>query len=186
MGTDLLASPCRHVLLLNFEMKSGTVSSTSPNGHSSRQRPGSACEECRRRKVRCDRQRPQCQVCYESGLECKISTTRLPRGPRKGQLRTLRTRIGRSLLVKSSNTLAERVAALERCLADRHPEIDRQVNALLEGADLEYESEEDAIRDQPQPRDCTESPKSGTGTKSPLSPGLPRSGLVTELMRADL
>lgn len=88
--------------------------------------------------------------------------------------------------MKSSKILAERVAALERCLADRHPEIDRQVNALLEGADLEYESEEDAIRDQPQSRDCTESPKSGTGTKSPQSPGLPRSGLVTELMRADL
>lgn len=62
----------------------------------SRQRPGSACEECRRRKVRCDRRRPQCQVCFETGIDCKISTTRLPRGPRKGQLRTLRTRIGKS------------------------------------------------------------------------------------------
>ncbi|KAL4919043.1 fungal-specific transcription factor domain-containing protein [Aspergillus aurantiobrunneus] len=153
------------------------VSSTSPHAHSSRQRPGSACEECRRRKVRCDRQRPQCQVCYESGLECKISTTRLPRGPRKGQLRTLRTRIGRLLLMKSSKTLAERVAALERCLADRHPEIDRQMNALLEGTELDYESDGETIRDPPRSRD---------GTKSPRSPGLPRSELVSELMRADL
>lgn len=79
--------------------------------------------------------------------------------------------------MKSSKTLAERVAALERCLADRHPEIDRQVNAFLEGTVLEYESEEDAIRDQPRSRECTESPQ---------SPGAPRLGLVTELMRADL
>ena len=67
----------------------------------SRQRPGSACEECRRRKVRCDRRRPQCQVCFETGIDCKISTTRLPRGPRKGQLRTLRTRIGKSCLTSA-------------------------------------------------------------------------------------
>ncbi|KAL4930375.1 Zn(II)2Cys6 transcription factor [Aspergillus undulatus] len=172
--------------MFNAQMKAEIAPSTS-HAHTSRQRPGSACEECRRRKVRCDRQRPQCQVCYESGLECKISTTRLPRGPRKGQLRTLRTRIGKLLLVKSSKTLAERVAALERCLADRHPDIDRQVNALLEGAELDYESEEDNIRGLIRSRDGTQSPKrQRADTTSPASPGLPRSELVSELMRADL
>ncbi|KAJ0416961.1 fungal-specific transcription factor domain-containing protein [Aspergillus carlsbadensis] len=157
-------------------MKTELSSSTSP-AHSSRQRPGSACEECRRRKVRCDRQRPQCQVCYESGLECKISTTRLPRGPRKGQLRTLRTRIGRFVFSKSSRTLAERVAALERCLADQHPEINQQMTALLDDPELDCESEEDHLR---EPNGYRES------TKSPRSPGSPRSGFVSELARADL
>ncbi|KAL4805331.1 fungal-specific transcription factor domain-containing protein [Aspergillus unguis] len=153
--------------MFNLNMKSDRPSPTTISV-TSRQRPGSACEECRRRKVRCDRQRPQCQVCYEGGLECKISTTRLPRGPRKGQLRTLRTRI----------------AALERCLADRHPEIDKQMHALLEGADIGYDLEEEAIKDIKfnRSRDGTESPKGRAGTKSPS----PRAELVSDLMRADL
>ncbi|KAL4869561.1 hypothetical protein BDV12DRAFT_76062 [Aspergillus spectabilis] len=168
-------------------MKTEMVSSTSPHAHGSRQRPGSACEECRRRKVRCDRQRPQCQVCYESGLECKVSTTRLPRGPRKGQLRTLRTRIGRLLLVKSSKTLAERVAALERCLADQHPEINQQMAALLEDARIDCESEEETVRDLNESREGTGSPEDlKPGTTTPRSPSSPRSELVSDLMRADL
>ncbi|KAL4882438.1 fungal-specific transcription factor domain-containing protein [Aspergillus karnatakaensis] len=167
-------------------MKTELVSGTSPQAHGARQRPGSACEECRRRKVRCDRQRPQCQVCYESGLECKISTTRLPRGPRKGQLRTLRTRIGRLLLVKSSKTLTERVAALERCLADQYPEINHQVTALLEGAHIDCESEEDTVRDRNESREGTGSPENRQGTTTPRSTSAPRSELVSELMRADL
>jgi hypothetical protein len=171
--------------MFNPEMKTETLNPTPPITVTSRQRPGSACEECRRRKVRCDRQRPQCQVCYEGGLDCKISTTRLPRGPRKGQLRTLRTRIGRLLNVKSSKTLAERVAALERCLADRHPEIDRQMHALLEGAGVEYDSE-DSSRGHNRSRDGTESPKDRREGTKPQSHDSPRSELVTELMRADL
>ncbi|GKZ84086.1 hypothetical protein AnigIFM56816_009405 [Aspergillus niger] len=145
----------------------------------SRQRPGSACEECRRRKVRCDRRRPQCQVCFETGIECKINTTRLPRGPRKGQLRTLRTRI----------------AALERCLADQHPEINHQMASLFDGTVIDCDSEEDPLRDLPPLPD----PLSGTmpdqssddrrtGTRSPRSPESPNrpSSLVSDLMRADL
>jgi hypothetical protein len=181
---DILASSCSDTD--TFAMKTELSSSTSP-AHSSRQRPGSACEECRRRKVRCDRQRPQCQVCYESGLECKISTTRLPRGPRKGQLRTLRTRIGRFVFSKSSRTLAERVAALERCLADQHPEINQQMTALLDDPELDCESEEDHLREINGYREGTTATEDRRmGTKSPRSPGSPRSGLVSELTRADL
>ncbi|PWY77013.1 C6 transcription factor [Aspergillus heteromorphus CBS 117.55] len=143
----------------------------------SRQRPGSACEECRRRKVRCDRRRPQCQVCFETGIECKINTTRLPRGPRKGQLRTLRTRI----------------AALERCLADQHPEINHQMASLFDGSLIDCDSEEDPLRDLPALPGPLSLPvlepssSEGRGTKSPRSPGSPsRPGLVSDLMRADL
>ncbi|KAF7591020.1 hypothetical protein BBP40_002038 [Aspergillus hancockii] len=141
----------------------------------SRQRPGSACEECRRRKVRCDRGRPQCQVCFETGIECKISTTRLPRGPRKGQLRTLRTRI----------------AALERCLADQHPTINHQMAGLFDGSGVEGDSEDDPLRDMPAlpeslPDIFSEGQQAIPRSPRSLEPQPPAGGLVSDLMRADL
>ncbi|RAQ45660.1 fungal specific transcription factor domain protein [Aspergillus flavus] len=140
----------------------------------SRQRPGSACEECRRRKVRCDRRRPQCQVCFETGIDCRISTTRLPRGPRKGQLRTLRTRI----------------AALERCLADQHPGINQQMAGLFDGSGVECDSEEDPLRERatlPEqvPEICSDDQQGGGSPRSP-DPQTRPCGLVSDLMRADL
>ncbi|KAK9491685.1 transcription factor [Lipomyces doorenjongii] len=57
-----------------------------------RQRPGAACDECRRRKLRCDGQQPQCGVCQESGLVCEV-TQRGVRGPKKGYLKALRNRV---------------------------------------------------------------------------------------------
>ncbi|EAQ88533.1 hypothetical protein CHGG_05152 [Chaetomium globosum CBS 148.51] len=61
-----------------------------------RQLPGSACEECRKRKLRCDRQRPQCGTCADAGIVCEINNNRLARGPKKGDLKALRSRIGTS------------------------------------------------------------------------------------------
>ncbi|RMZ82268.1 hypothetical protein DV738_g1893, partial [Chaetothyriales sp. CBS 135597] len=58
-----------------------------------RQQPGFACEECRRRKSRCDRERPQCGSCVESGTVCTIVDKRPQRGPKKGQLNMMRSRI---------------------------------------------------------------------------------------------
>lgn len=57
-----------------------------------RHRPGSACDECRRRKLRCDGQQPQCGVCQESGVVCEV-TQRGARGPKKGYLKALRNRV---------------------------------------------------------------------------------------------
>ncbi|PKY00458.1 fungal-specific transcription factor domain protein [Aspergillus campestris IBT 28561] len=141
----------------------------------SRQRPGSACEECRRRKVRCDRGRPQCQVCYETGIECKINTARLPRGPRKGQLRTLRTRI----------------AALERCLAEQNLSMHSQIPTLLAGTLLDGDSEEDQLREMAVVSDLGVEPftdESAAVSQSPPASdsSLRQGGLVSELMRADL
>ncbi|KAJ5124097.1 transcriptional regulator family: Fungal Specific TF [Penicillium bovifimosum] len=59
----------------------------------SRQQPGLACEECRKKKLRCDRQRPQCDQCEESGTVCIVNQARSPRGPKKGHLKALRNRI---------------------------------------------------------------------------------------------
>ncbi|KAK1765988.1 pyrimidine pathway regulatory protein 1 [Phialemonium atrogriseum] len=69
----------------------------------SRQQPGSACEECRKRKLRCDRQVPRCATCVEAGITCEVNPHRQPRGPKKGDLKALRSRI----------------VALERCLMDQ-------------------------------------------------------------------
>ncbi|SPJ91962.1 uncharacterized protein FTOL_13616 [Fusarium torulosum] len=60
---------------------------------SSRQKSGLACEECRRRKSKCDRGRPVCGGCLESGTECAFVDDRPKRGPKKGQLRALRARV---------------------------------------------------------------------------------------------
>ncbi|OQD79589.1 hypothetical protein PENANT_c047G06132 [Penicillium antarcticum] len=59
----------------------------------SRQQPGLACEECRKRKLRCDRQQPQCDQCEDSGAICYVNQDRSPRGPKRGHLKALRSRI---------------------------------------------------------------------------------------------
>ncbi|KAK3318199.1 fungal-specific transcription factor domain-containing protein [Apodospora peruviana] len=69
-------------------MGSGSIVSLQP-----RQQPGCACEQCRKRKLRCDRQRPQCGTCAEAGIVCEVNSNRQARGPKKGDLKALRTRI---------------------------------------------------------------------------------------------
>ncbi|RYP02757.1 hypothetical protein DL764_005631 [Monosporascus ibericus] len=58
-----------------------------------RQRPGGACEECRGRKLRCDRQQPQCGLCAAAGVVCHVTTNRAPRGPKRGYLKAMQARI---------------------------------------------------------------------------------------------
>ncbi|PTB62994.1 hypothetical protein BBK36DRAFT_1128347 [Trichoderma citrinoviride] len=68
-------------------------SSTTTTGEGTRQQPGLACEECRRRKARCDRVRPKCGICADSGRNCVVLDKRSQRGPKKGQLKDLRSRL---------------------------------------------------------------------------------------------
>ncbi|KAK3324864.1 hypothetical protein B0H66DRAFT_587751 [Apodospora peruviana] len=70
------------------QSRGSTTTSSRP-----RQLPGSACEECRRRKLRCDRVQPQCGACIDSGTNCVMRATNPPRGPKKGHLRALRNQI---------------------------------------------------------------------------------------------
>ena len=56
------------------------------------QRAAAACDECRRRKLRCDGQQPQCRVCRESGHACE-TTLRGTRGPKKGYIKALKSRV---------------------------------------------------------------------------------------------
>lgn len=57
-----------------------------------RQRPGAACDECRRRKLRCDGQQPRCGICQDTGVACEV-TQRGVRGPKKGHLKALKNRV---------------------------------------------------------------------------------------------
>ncbi|KAF5139450.1 Sorbicillinoid biosynthetic cluster transcription factor sor4 [Metarhizium anisopliae] len=66
---------------------------TATSSGDARQQPGLSCEECRRRKARCDRVRPRCGICAESGRTCVVVDKRSQRGPRKGQLKDLRSRL---------------------------------------------------------------------------------------------
>ncbi|CAI7662382.1 unnamed protein product [Penicillium glandicola] len=60
---------------------------------SRRQQSGLACEECRSRKLKCDMAEPQCGTCYNLGVTCITNPLRRPRGPRKGHVKTLKSRI---------------------------------------------------------------------------------------------
>ncbi|KAI1670844.1 fungal specific transcription factor domain protein [Pyrenophora tritici-repentis] len=57
------------------------------------QRPNLSCDECRRRKSKCDRVRPQCGGCAASKSRCVFPGDSQKRGPKKGQLQVLRARI---------------------------------------------------------------------------------------------
>ncbi|RDW76678.1 Asperfuranone cluster transcription factor afoA [Aspergillus mulundensis] len=58
-----------------------------------RQQPGFACEECRRRKARCDRVRPKCGFCTENELQCVFVDKRQQRGPVKGQINSMQSQL---------------------------------------------------------------------------------------------
>lgn len=63
--------------------------------HGHRQQPGLACEDCRRRKARCDRVRPSCGSCNDGGISCRYIDKRPQRGPKKGQMMGLKRIIGK-------------------------------------------------------------------------------------------
>lgn len=117
-------------------MDGETQEQSAVKPRSRRQRPGTACTECRRRKLRCDGVRPKCAVCLQSGVECEIVTEKAPRGPKKGYMQALKDRIGKyfaphpyhiiqlglssSLRAASSRTILIRTTALlESRLASR-------------------------------------------------------------------
>lgn len=75
-------------------------SASPPPGTRGRQRPGAACEECRRRKLRCNGQKPQCGFCLESRVACEVNPYRASRGPKKGYLKALKDRVGITSLLK--------------------------------------------------------------------------------------
>ncbi|KAH8692012.1 fungal-specific transcription factor domain-containing protein [Talaromyces proteolyticus] len=142
----------------------GANATSNTTTTTSRQRPGSACEECRRRKLRCDRQ-PQCGNCVESGVICTTTTVRPARGPKKGHLKALKGRI----------------ATLERCI------MEQQGGIVLPGSDGSLSP----VEESQQP--CSSDGENGQESKlldmrrlSLPSPIDHQSYGIPELVRADL
>ncbi|KAI9255585.1 fungal-specific transcription factor domain-containing protein [Phascolomyces articulosus] len=65
------------------------------NHPSKRQRVSKACDQCRRKKVKCDGTLPQCSNCRTVGLECKYNETNKKRGPPKGYIEAIEGRLQR-------------------------------------------------------------------------------------------
>lgn len=68
-----------------------------------RQPPGSACQYCRNKKLKCDARQPQCGTCLASGVECIRSIHSRKRGSRKDHMKVLQDRIGVRLILHSSS-----------------------------------------------------------------------------------
>ncbi|KAK7977181.1 hypothetical protein PG988_004671 [Apiospora saccharicola] len=88
-----------------------------------RQQPGFACEECRRRKARCDRTQPQCGTCTEFNITCITMDKRPRRGPKRGQVEMMRSRIG-----EFDIRLLIRLAAYRNCCRTWPSHIKRSSN----------------------------------------------------------
>ncbi|KAL4806403.1 fungal-specific transcription factor domain-containing protein [Aspergillus unguis] len=80
--------------------------SANTNAVSSRGRVSRACENCRDQKVKCSGQRPSCQRCQESGIQCSY-------GDRK-----------REKLARRLSDLTARVESFENLLQNIYPNLD--------------------------------------------------------------
>ncbi|KAL2127140.1 hypothetical protein VTI74DRAFT_11261 [Chaetomium olivicolor] len=158
-----------------------------------RQLPGSACEECRKRKLRCDRQRPQCGTCADAGIVCEVNNNRLARGPKKGDLKALRSRIvalERRLSIDGEGALtiltSDSATAKTAEGALLTPASDAGSPTLVSPCQNQsiWESE---IHVQVPPVTPTSVPLNFSDFKFPPTPPSPPKGtFVDDLMRADL
>lgn len=63
------------------------------NNDASGRKRHTACELCRRRKLKCSGQKPRCDSCIRLDKECKYTTIHKKSGPPRGYLRTLESRL---------------------------------------------------------------------------------------------
>ncbi|KAL2193907.1 fungal-specific transcription factor domain-containing protein [Corynascus similis CBS 632.67] len=160
-----------------------------------RQLPGAACEECRKRKLRCDRQRPQCGTCADAGIVCEINNNRLARGPKKGDLKALRSRIVALERRLSIDNGAEALSILTGdSLPTTAPDTRTATSASERGSPalvspIQNSSAWDGeIQVHVPPMTPTSDPLSFSTFKFPPTPPSPpqRGTFVDDLMRADL
>ncbi|KAK4234640.1 fungal-specific transcription factor domain-containing protein [Achaetomium macrosporum] len=160
-----------------------------------RQLPGAACEQCRKRKLRCDRQRPQCGTCADVGIICEVNNNRLARGPKKGDLKALRSRIAVALERRLSIDHAEE--GLTMLTGD--PVTTTATDGLTTTPGCETGSPilalpcqhqplwQDGIHVQVSPLTPTPACSSFAPFKFPPTPPLPpKKTFIDDLMRADL
>ncbi|KAF4965517.1 hypothetical protein FSARC_6697 [Fusarium sarcochroum] len=77
-------------------------------------RPARSCNECRRRKLRCDAQQPKCSFCQRTNAPCEASPAG-KRGPKRGHLNALRNR-----LTQLEETLQNRYDSEQRLQEHSH------------------------------------------------------------------
>lgn len=53
-----------------------------------------ACVVCRKRKLKCDGQKPHCGSCARLGHDCAYSEVRKKSGPKRGYVKQLEARLG--------------------------------------------------------------------------------------------
>ncbi|KAK3484918.1 fungal-specific transcription factor domain-containing protein [Neurospora hispaniola] len=167
-----------------------------------RQLPGSACEECRKRKLRCDRQRPQCGTCADAGIVCEVNHNRLARGPKKGDLKALRSRIvalERRLSLDPTNLeglslhgdadlLQHPLSAASTCTTPPGPASDGDLSQVASprGRGSIWDGDYHTHNGQLSPM-TPQIPLSMQNFKFPPSPPTPpKRALIHDLMRADL
>ncbi|KAI0478561.1 putative Zn(II)2Cys6 transcription factor [Xylariaceae sp. FL0804] len=95
-----------------------------------RQHLGIACEECRRKRIRCDRGTPQCTACASAGKECVVRDSCPRRGPKKGYLKTLQNRIEdlQTRLNEQQETSAPKTRSCSPCQEDTTSDNDNGSN----------------------------------------------------------
>ncbi|KAJ1978331.1 hypothetical protein H4R35_001950 [Dimargaris xerosporica] len=78
-------------------MSSETTTHALHNGTTKRrrQRTTQACDTCRRRKIKCDNQLPRCSHCLAQDLECLYAERPKKRGPPKGYIDSIETRLAK-------------------------------------------------------------------------------------------
>lgn len=76
----------------------GLVNSTShpPNNSDVPKTKRLACMICRKRKLRCDGNRPRCATCTRLGHECAYDEVRRKSGPKRGYVKALEERLSAS------------------------------------------------------------------------------------------
>ncbi|KAH7383968.1 hypothetical protein BKA66DRAFT_463200 [Pyrenochaeta sp. MPI-SDFR-AT-0127] len=116
-----------------------------------RQQQGSACEACRRKKLRCDRGQPSCMACIGAGVTCITRSNCPPRGPKKGHLKEIRNQI---------LALETRLHEQELGSSDQRPKSRRRTNSS--------NSEEDGSNNSTQGIQVTQASPLPAATLSPI------------------
>lgn len=72
----------------------GNTSPTEDDGNPIPRPKRMACIVCRKRKLRCDGQKPSCGTCARVGHNCAYDEVRKKSGPKRGYVKQLEARLG--------------------------------------------------------------------------------------------
>ncbi|GAN02802.1 nucleus protein [Mucor ambiguus] len=127
-----------------------------PDEHSKRQRVSKACEQCRRKKVKCDGAQAVCSNCVSLGLPCTYKESTKKRGPPKGYIEAIEGRLHRleallgSIIQEDDPRSQAILAELNAPLETAYGELVRPRPARKDGFDDQlHPSNEAVLHDAP-------------------------------------